>query len=546
MKNRKSLVQNLLAVLLTLLALLRLSALAAPLGNAFTYQGRLTDGGSLVTGSYDLKFSLYDASVGGTLAGTPTSITLAPVLVTNGLFTVTLDFGNTTFSGEARWLEIAVRTNGSLSAHTPLIPRQQVTPAPYALFAPVAATASSVPWTNLTSVPTGFADGSAFWKIGGNSGTSGLNFIGTTDSQPLLFKVNGMAALWLYPNSTSPNIIAGSVNGFALGKVGATVSGGGQSGFPNLASGNFTTVSGGAGNQAAEDWATIGGGFFNQAGAVSTVAGGSNNFATASFASIAGGIQNSAGDTAAVGGGQLNNASGFGAVISGGVDNLASGSYAMVAGGHGNTASGFTSLAAGYRANATHDGSFVWADSTFATFASTANDQFLIRAAGGVGIGTNAPTALLDVAGPVRARGLLRSGSESGTDQPPSPAGVVVRRINSTITSAGSVVARTDHLTLERDGSAGGFQIRYSSSPGVTTIACMGMNSLGTQINFYTAIDPSGSGTVPLYNNSQNIVHFECTFGRTYNSGQHLTQVTLSRFASDTYWSGTLTSTYDQ
>jgi len=50
-------------------------------------------------------------------------------------------------------------------------------------------------------------------------------------------------------------------------------------------------------------------------------------------------------------------------------------------------------LAAGRRAKANHDGAFVWADSTNAEFASTANDQFLVRANGGVGINTNAPTA---------------------------------------------------------------------------------------------------------------------------------------------------------
>jgi len=38
-----------------------------------------------------------------------------------------------------------------------------------------------------------------------------------------------------------------------------------------------------------------------------------------------------------------------------------------------------------------HQGAFVWADSQNAVFASTANDQFLLRAAGGVGINTATP-----------------------------------------------------------------------------------------------------------------------------------------------------------
>ena len=64
---------------------------------------------------------------------------------------------------------------------------------------------------------------------------------------------------------------------------------------------------------------------------------------------------------------------------------------AAVPGGRDNVAAGYTALAAGRRAKATNDGCFVWADHTDADFASTASDQFLIRAAGGVGIGTTSP-----------------------------------------------------------------------------------------------------------------------------------------------------------
>jgi hypothetical protein len=54
-------------------------------------------------------------------------------------------------------------------------------------------------------------------------------------------------------------------------------------------------------------------------------------------------------------------------------------------------------MAAGRRAKANHAGSFVWADQTDADFTSTGADQFLIRAEGGVGIGTNAPEAPLHI-----------------------------------------------------------------------------------------------------------------------------------------------------
>src|SRR5207249_2453898 len=55
------------------------------------------------------------------------------------------------------------------------------------------------------------------------------------------------------------------------------------------------------------------------------------------------------------------------------------------------------------QAKALHNGAFVWADPTGTDFASTAANQFLIRASGGVGIGTNNPHTALEVAGTVNA-----------------------------------------------------------------------------------------------------------------------------------------------
>lgn len=116
--------------------------LAAPLGTAFTYQGRLTDSAQPATGIYDLRFTMCDLPSGGSPIAGP--ITNSPVAVNNGLFTVTLDFGEGVFTGAARWLEIGVRTNGSPDDFTLLAPRQPLTPAPYALYAPNAGSAVGV------------------------------------------------------------------------------------------------------------------------------------------------------------------------------------------------------------------------------------------------------------------------------------------------------------------------------------------------------------------------------------------------------------------
>src|SRR5574341_1283200 len=122
-------------------------AQAVPLGTAFTYQGQLQDGGSPANGSFDLRFILYTADVGGAQVGP--IVTRDDVALSNGLLTVQLDFGGGVFSGEARFLEIAVRPGSSSGAdpYTLLSPRQPLTGAPYALYATAA---GSVPWTGLT------------------------------------------------------------------------------------------------------------------------------------------------------------------------------------------------------------------------------------------------------------------------------------------------------------------------------------------------------------------------------------------------------------
>src|SRR5512143_204105 len=123
-------------------------ALAVPLGTAITYQGRLTDGGLPANGSYDFQFTLYNAETGGARVGS--LVTKGDVLVSDGYFTVQLDFGGGAFGSEARWLEVAVRPGASTGSHTVLSPRQALTPAPSALYA---ATAGSVTWSGLTGAP---------------------------------------------------------------------------------------------------------------------------------------------------------------------------------------------------------------------------------------------------------------------------------------------------------------------------------------------------------------------------------------------------------
>ncbi len=128
------------------------AATSTPLGTAFTYQGQLRQAGNPVTGSCDFQLGLWDAASGGAQIGATQG--KPNVAVSNGYFTITdLDFGAAAFTGDARWLEVAVRCPAGSGSYTTLSPRQPLTATPYALFARGAA------WSSLVGMPAGFADG---------------------------------------------------------------------------------------------------------------------------------------------------------------------------------------------------------------------------------------------------------------------------------------------------------------------------------------------------------------------------------------------------
>lgn len=120
---------------------------------------------------------------------------------------------------------------------------------------------------------------------------------------------------------------------------------------------------------------------------------------------ISGGQNNTAsGELSVISGGRGSTASGRGSAVGGGENNTASGLFATVPGGQNNVASGENSFAVGRRARATHPGSVVFGDNSDADKNSSGANQFLIQAAGGVGInGAPASGAALTVNGEVNA-----------------------------------------------------------------------------------------------------------------------------------------------
>jgi hypothetical protein len=247
------------------------AVLAGTLGSAFgqdttfTYQGRLSALGEAASGVYSFQFRVFTAASGGSQVGA-TWITNG-VPVTNGFFTVGLDFGPGVFTGAPRWLDLGVKSNSVVGAHTLLTPRQPLTAAPYAIHASHASiadsattastaaavanntvgttalqndsvTAPKIPagqvvkslnglrddvtlavGANLTLAPSGnilTLDASADWKLSGNAGTlPGTHFVGTTDNQDLVFKVNNFETLRL---TTSQDLVLPDVpQGFLIG-----------------------------------------------------------------------------------------------------------------------------------------------------------------------------------------------------------------------------------------------------------------------------------------------------------------------------------------
>lgn len=373
---------------------------------SFTYQGYLEEAGQPANGLFDFKFSLIELPE---VFGNPTvvgELTNSSVTVSDGSFQTLLDFGAAEFDGSQLQLEIAVRTNGG-GAFEILSPRQLITSAPYAIRAAHSAAVESGSVTDPT-------------------------FIGTTTLAPLELSVNSTPVFRIQysasPGGMQPNIVAGNANWVDAGVRSSVIAGGGGPGASNSITGDantsFNVIGGGVDNHIANSSST-------------TIAGGEENSAGsgADYSTIAGGFQNRIEEQAAF------------AFIAGGRDNMV-------------TSNASYAFAAGRRARATHQGSFVWADSTDANFNSTSSNQFLIRASGGVGIGKK-PTSELDVAGTIKAYALDSGGNINAKKYDLNVPGSFSYNI-----PGNTMVVRDDGETYSR--SASGY---ISQGAGTTTIS---------------------------------------------------------------------------
>jgi hypothetical protein len=387
----------------SLLLALTLSSgvLSAQVPAKMSYQGVLTDGSGapVADGNHCLVFKLYSVSTAGSALWTETQAT---VNTTNGVLTVVL--GSVTSINiacdGALWLGIAVDGGGELT------PRIELTTSPYAFqaetvddngvtsakIADATITAADLAsgqvvttvntltdavtlaaGSNVTITPAGNTLTFASSAAGGNNldmaydeGGAGVGRTITADAGAVdLAGTDGLQV-------TNGSVLFTGTSG----TIPATGAGTRLMWYP--AKGALR-----AGKVTGTDWDDV------NIGASSTITGGEDNAASGADATVSGGINNAA--------------SGQHGTVAGGEGSLAGGISSTVPGGKDNEATGNYSFAAGQRAKANHAGAFVWADQTAADFASTAVDQFLIRASGGVGIGTAAPADQLHVdAGQIR------------------------------------------------------------------------------------------------------------------------------------------------
>jgi hypothetical protein len=386
------------------------SSIEGQIPNLMSYQGILSDATGLVNGDVSLTFRIYEADTDGTSIWEETHSTVS---VDGGVFSVTL--GSQTpidapFDA-SYWLGITIDGGVEQTPRTPLLP------APYALnarrveLAPsldqayregseiiadagavtiggpggllvegmvetdllklhqggqdgyVLTYAGSTGLAEWRASSAGVTTGGSGWGLAGNASTDPeTQYLGTSDDTPLELRVNGEQALRIEPVEGTSNTINGhNANNVFQGAFGATIGGGG--GHPPGQSQFLLTQT------VTDIYGTVSGGLGNTAGSADA------DPEDSPYATVSGGYQNHASKRAStVIGGWMNGAEGQYSTVVGGLDNRASGDYAV---------------AAGRRAKAIHDGAFVWGDAASSDVESTADNQFTVRASGGVRIFTD-------------------------------------------------------------------------------------------------------------------------------------------------------------
>ena len=252
------------SILFLLIALLlSFSGRAMAQTTAFSYQGRLTDNGISANGSYDLQFTLWDNLNGGSQIGLTQPV--SNVVVSGGVFSVTIDFGANAFPGADRFLEISARPSGA-SAFILLTPRQPITSTPYAVRSGNASVADIA--TNATQLggiaasqyvqandarlsdsrspssgSSNYIQNSANQQANANfsisgDGVAGGMLVGNLVNATIQYNLNGSRVLSTGPAGVTGDLLVGANSGAALTT-------GINNSFFGINAGNSTTTGGG-------------------------------------------------------------------------------------------------------------------------------------------------------------------------------------------------------------------------------------------------------------------------------------------------------------
>lgn len=359
----------------------------------FTYQGRLTDNSMAANGNYDFTFQLFSNLSGGSGL---LSLTRTNVPVSNGAFTVVLDYGATYFNGADLYLEISVKPSGSPNPYTTLAPRQKITSAPYSIRSSNTATAdnalklggvaasnylqangdgSNLTNLNASNITTGTLSDA---QLSSNVALHGPNtFTGTQTINGSLTQTGTTANLTL----TNGFVATGSFNPFS-GAIPATGAGTRMMYYPRKAAFRVGNVFG-------TQWDDANIGNFSVAMGNNTTAIGDSSTAI--------GNGTTASNSSATALGYLTLASGNSSTAIG-YQTTASGLYSTALGnsttasntgttalGSNTTANGANSTALGNSASTGNQtGSFVYGDaSTSSIVSSIVPNEFVVRASGG-------------------------------------------------------------------------------------------------------------------------------------------------------------------
>jgi hypothetical protein len=590
-------------MLLGLLLSMAGSLAAVPvLSSGFTYQGSLDDGGSPANGFYDLRLSLHNAPSFGSIIAGP--VVNSSVYVTNGLFSTVVDLGPGVFDGLPYWLEIEVRPAGG-GGYTPLNPRQEITATPYALHAITAGLAGGVvggvndadanPANELntglgldgTNLQLTDAGGTLWANLSSlindadpdpsNELITGVLLTGTTlrvtdaggpwdtDLSPLIsdddwsyffgtglsgdIYHSGDVALGAY---TDPEGHGLNVQNYLSGH--AAVRGADQSGSSLYAEGMLGVLAPFASPiNFPISMSNIGvfGIKPNNGGNGAAVVGWNKDGNAINYASIFLAEGTNTGQNIAIYAEAKNGGDNLAALLKGNV--IVENSFLEVT-GNANEQAYIGGDGAGNDVQIGSLNSNVTTVATWNEESSTRMDFIAsnIWATGDANVyGTAVVSEDVWVSGNERVEGLIRLGSETNAasaQYPAGPGGLVIRRIYSNSTATSNVLARTDGLVLERDGTTAGLQVSWSASVGQGVINAMGITQSGALVAFHHVISyPGTAGNITVFSDIQAVSHYDISFGDPYYaSGGHITHVLLEREDGDYFMIGTVTSTYNQ